>query len=115
MAGSHRLESARARRLLSPRGAARAARRARRTIDEYGIPRQPSPRTALPRKTRRFSIGTALFDERCRELDCISSDELARLRAAADRTARLGRESGLAPDGAPMAAAPRPHAGAGQR
>jgi ATP-dependent helicase/nuclease subunit B len=60
---------------LDPAGAARAARRARRTLREYGIPlaalrREESEEVAV------FLSWNESFEEHCRELGCISADEL---------------------------------------
>lgn len=60
---------------LDPAGAARAGRRARRTLREYGIPlaalrRDQSEEVAV------FLSWNQSFEDRCRELGCISADEL---------------------------------------
>jgi probable DNA repair protein len=60
---------------LDPAGAARAARRARRTLREYDIPlqalqREPSEEVAA------FLSWNRAFEDRCRELGCVSADEL---------------------------------------
>jgi ATP-dependent helicase/nuclease subunit B len=63
--------------ILEPTGAARAARRARRAIYEYGIPlRALAGHASASEESRVFLDWNRQFDERCRILDCISSDEL---------------------------------------
>ena len=63
--------------ILEPTGAARAARRARRAIYEYGIPlRALAGHAAASEESRVFLDWNRQFDERCRMLDCIGSDEL---------------------------------------
>jgi ATP-dependent helicase/nuclease subunit B len=63
--------------LVEPAGAARAARRARRAIHEYGIPlRAVADHASASEESRVFLEWSQLFDERCRQLDCISADEL---------------------------------------
>jgi probable DNA repair protein len=63
--------------LVEPTGAARAARRARRAIHEYGIPlRAIAEHASASEESRAFLDWNRLFDERCRQLDCISADEL---------------------------------------
>jgi probable DNA repair protein len=60
---------------LDPGTAARMARRARRTVIEYGIPW--SAVAAHPsEETEVFLQWVASYDERCRALGCISSDDL---------------------------------------
>jgi probable DNA repair protein len=70
---------------LDPAAAARLARRARRTVIEYGIPW--SALAAYPsEETEVFLQWTASYDERCRALGCISSDDLTgRLEANPER------------------------------
>ena len=69
--------SAVGRELLDPGGAARAARRARRTIFEYGIPlRAVAEHGAASEESRIFLEWNRQFDERCRQLDCVGADEL---------------------------------------
>jgi ATP-dependent helicase/nuclease subunit B len=69
------LESDRGEALLEPEGAARAARRARRALIEYGI-----PSSALAEYATEESLAlldwTRRFEERCREFDCVSADQL---------------------------------------
>jgi ATP-dependent helicase/nuclease subunit B len=66
--------------LLDPAGAARAARRARRTVHEYGIPlRSVAEHASASEESQAFLDWNRQFDERCRALDCISADELLRL------------------------------------
>jgi ATP-dependent helicase/nuclease subunit B len=75
--------------LLDPTGAARAARRARRTLYEFGIPlRAVAEQGSASEESQVFLDWNRQFDERCRSLDCISADEL------------LGR---LGPAGEPLA------------
>ena len=63
--------------ILDPTGAARAARRARRAIHEYGIPiRAIAAHASGSEEVRAFLDWNGIFDERCRALDCISADEL---------------------------------------
>ena len=63
--------------LVEPAGAARAARRARRALHEYGIPlRAIADHASAAEESRVFLDWNRLFDERCRQLDCISADEL---------------------------------------
>ncbi len=72
----------RGREFLDPTAAARAARRARRTIQEYGIPLRAVERE-LSEETAAFLRWNQAFDERCRTLKCISADALlGRSRAA---------------------------------
>ncbi len=63
--------------ILEPAGAARAARRARRAIHEYGIPlRAVAEHAATSEESRVFLDWNRQFDERCRALNCISADEV---------------------------------------
>ncbi len=63
--------------ILEPAGAARAARRARRTLFEYGIPWQAvAGHASASEESRVFLEWNRQFEERCRQLDCISADEL---------------------------------------
>ena len=63
--------------ILEPAGAARASRRARRALYEYGIPvRAVAEHAASSEESRAFLDWNRRFDERCRQLDCISADEL---------------------------------------
>jgi probable DNA repair protein len=60
---------------LDPAAAARLARRARRTVLEYGIPwaalaAQPSEETGV------FLEWNRLYEERCRAIGCVGSDDL---------------------------------------
>jgi len=60
---------------LDPGSAARLARRARRTVIEYGIPW--SAVAAHPaEETEVFLQWVAQYDERCRALNCVSSEDL---------------------------------------
>ena len=64
--------------LLEPQAAARAARRARHAMADYGI-----SETALAahagEETAALLQWSALFDARCRDLGCLSSDRLLAL------------------------------------
>jgi ATP-dependent helicase/nuclease subunit B len=60
---------------LDPAGAARAARRARRTLREYGIPLQALDREHSE-EAAAFLAWNQAFELRCRDLGCISADEL---------------------------------------
>jgi probable DNA repair protein len=63
--------------ILESTGAARAARRARRAVHEYGIPLGAiAADAAASEESRAFLQWNRSFDERCRELACISADEL---------------------------------------
>ncbi|MEP6883206.1 MAG: PD-(D/E)XK nuclease family protein [Gammaproteobacteria bacterium] len=65
------------REVLEPSGAAHAARRARRALYEYGIPlRAVVEHAAAGEEASAFLDWNRRFDERCRELNCISADEL---------------------------------------
>ncbi|MDP9084308.1 MAG: PD-(D/E)XK nuclease family protein [Pseudomonadota bacterium] len=69
--------------LLEPAGAARAARRARRAMVEYGIPLQAVANHAKgSEECLAFLDWNRRFDERCWQSDCISSDELLARSAA---------------------------------
>ncbi len=66
--------------ILEPAGAARAARRARRALYEYGIPLPAvADHASASEESRAFLDWNRRFDERCRALDCISADELLSL------------------------------------
>ena len=65
----------RGRDFLDPAAAARAARRSRRAIQEYGIPLQAIGRE-LSEESEAFLKWNQAFDERCRALECISADAL---------------------------------------
>ncbi|HMD28708.1 MAG TPA: hypothetical protein VKH13_09080, partial [Steroidobacteraceae bacterium] len=72
----------RGREFLDPTAAARAARRARRTIQEYAIPLRAVAHQPCE-ETEAFLRWNQAFDERCRALKCISADALlGRSRAA---------------------------------
>ena len=60
---------------LDPGGAARAARRARRTLREYAIPLQALIEDDSE-EVQAFLAWNHAFDERCRALGCISPDAL---------------------------------------
>lgn len=63
--------------VLEPAGAARAARRARRALYEYGIPlRALAEHAATSEESRVFLDWNRRFVERCRDLECISAEEL---------------------------------------
>jgi ATP-dependent helicase/nuclease subunit B len=63
--------------ILEPSGAARAARRARRAIREYGISLQALADCAPGSdETRVFLDWNRRFDARCRQLDCLGGDDL---------------------------------------
>jgi ATP-dependent helicase/nuclease subunit B len=63
--------------ILEPAGAARAARRARRALHEYGIPlRALVDYAPASEESRVFLEWNRQFDLRLRSLECISSDEL---------------------------------------
>jgi ATP-dependent helicase/nuclease subunit B len=68
-------DSASAREFTDPAAAARAARRARRTLQEYGI---PLAAVALEpaAETQAFLQWNQDFEERCRQVGCISIDTL---------------------------------------
>jgi probable DNA repair protein len=70
---------------IEPAAAVRAARRARRTLYEYGIPlRAVAEQGAGSEETEAFLDWNRQFDARCREIDCIGADELlGRARPAA--------------------------------
>jgi len=65
----------RGREFLDPTAAARAARRARRTIQEYAIPLRAVAHQPCE-ETEAFLRWNQAFDERCRALKCISADAL---------------------------------------
>jgi ATP-dependent helicase/nuclease subunit B len=65
--------------LVEPAGAARAARRARRAVHEYGIPLEAiAEHAAASDEPRVFLDWNRQFEQRCRQLDCVSADELLR-------------------------------------
>ena len=61
--------------LLDPEGAARAARRARRTMLDHGIPLRALDEVG-DEESRRLSRWIARFDAECRALGALASDEL---------------------------------------
>lgn len=73
--------SERGRDFLDPAGAARAARRARRTLREYAIPLQALA-AERSEEVEAFLEWNQTFERRCRELDCIGADALLDNRAA---------------------------------
>ncbi len=68
--------------ILEPTGAARAARRARRAIFEYGIPLAALAAHGGSEESRVLLEWNRRFDERCRELDCLGADDLLGLTAS---------------------------------
>jgi probable DNA repair protein len=63
--------------LLEPAAAARAARRARRTMHEYGIPlRAVAAQGAGSEESQAFLDWHRQFEARCRTMDCIDASEL---------------------------------------
>ncbi len=63
--------------VLEPAGAAHAARRARRALYEYGIPlRAVAEHGAAGEEYQAFLDWNRRFDQRCRDLNCTSADEL---------------------------------------
>jgi ATP-dependent helicase/nuclease subunit B len=63
--------------ILEPAGAARAARHARRALFEYGIPKRAvEDHASASEESRVFLAWNRQFEERCRQLDCLSTDEL---------------------------------------
>ena len=73
---------------LEPSGAARAARRARRTMHEYGIPLGAVQAAAAGSdEVLAFLEWNREFDRRCRELDCLSTDALPRVAAPCEALA----------------------------
>ncbi len=79
------------RRFLEPAGAARAAKRARRTIHEYGIPMEAIAADG-GEESSMFTQWNARFAERCRDLGAIGTDEL--IAAADEDSARLAPAGG---------------------
>jgi ATP-dependent helicase/nuclease subunit B len=69
------LDSVAGKEFLEPAGAARAARRARRAMFEYGIP--PAALAEYPTEESVALLDwNRHFEERCRDLNCIGSDRL---------------------------------------
>ena len=68
--------------LLEPNGAAQSARRARRTIIDYGIPQQKLADYATE-ESLAFLDWNERFETRCRELHCIAPDQLLALAPTA--------------------------------
>ena len=63
--------------ILEPAGAARAARRARRALHEYGIPLPAvAEQGAESQEALTFLDWDRTFEARCRALDCVSADRL---------------------------------------
>jgi ATP-dependent helicase/nuclease subunit B len=77
--------------LLDPAGAARAARHARRTLSDYGIPLR-ALKSEGSEEVRAFLAWNGAFEEQCRALNCISADALLD-GIAAPRTAVTWIES----------------------
>ncbi|MDB6083109.1 MAG: putative repair protein [Gammaproteobacteria bacterium] len=69
------LESESGREFLEPTGAARAARRARRAMIEYGIPPEALSEYGTE-ESLALSNWSRRFEERCRELNCIAAHQL---------------------------------------
>ena len=69
------MDSESGRALLEPAGAARAARRARRALIEYGIPARALADFPTE-ESLALSEWSRSFEERCRELHCIDADRL---------------------------------------
>jgi probable DNA repair protein len=69
------LESDSGKEFLDPAGAARAARHARRALFEYGIPPQ-AVAAAATEESLAFLEWNRRFEQRCRDLRCVSSDQL---------------------------------------
>jgi len=69
------LESEAGKEFLDPAGAARAARRARRAMSEYGISIRALAAYGTEESLALLDWNRS-FGERCRDLDCISTDEL---------------------------------------
>jgi ATP-dependent helicase/nuclease subunit B len=90
------LESDSGDQFLEPAGAARSARRARRAMFEYGIPVSALAEYATEESLALLNWNRK-FEERCRELNCIASDQLLsdRMieRAAVDSRSLLWIES----------------------
>jgi hypothetical protein len=72
----------------------------------------PSPSMARPEESRAFLDWNRRFDERCRDLNCISADELLGRAPPPAEPIAVDREPGMAAHGPPLAAAPWPDAGA---
>jgi ATP-dependent helicase/nuclease subunit B len=68
-------DSAAGKEFLEPAGAARSARRARRAMFEHAIPMQALAEYATEESQALFNWNRR-FEEHCRELDCIASDQL---------------------------------------
>jgi ATP-dependent helicase/nuclease subunit B len=60
---------------LDPAGAARAARRARRTLSEYRMPLQ-ALEDEKSDEVQTFLMWNSAFDQRCRMLGCVGADDL---------------------------------------
>jgi ATP-dependent helicase/nuclease subunit B len=69
--------------VLDPAGAARAARQARRTLSDFGIPLQ-ALRAEGSDEVQAFLAWNRAFEEQCRALECISADALLNGMAAPD-------------------------------
>jgi ATP-dependent helicase/nuclease subunit B len=78
-----------ARDFLDPGGAALAARRARRTLREYDVP-LAALGTESSEEVQAFLAWDAAFEDRCRELNCISADALLDSVALLDTAALAG-------------------------
>ncbi len=63
--------------LLEPTAAARAARRARHALHDYGIPLSAvASHPSASEESSAFLHWNGRFDERCRQMNCIGADEL---------------------------------------
>ncbi len=77
---------------LDPSGAARAARRARRAMHEYAIPRGAIAADG-GEESLMFLDWNARFEERCRAVHCIDADRLPMSMARASRSSDQGTEA----------------------
>jgi len=77
---------------LDPSGAARAARRARRTMHEYAIPARAIAADGSE-ESQMFLDWNARFEERCRAVRCIDADRLPMSMARTSRSPDEGAES----------------------
>jgi probable DNA repair protein len=69
------LDSEAGREFLEPAGAARAARRARRAMVEYGIPSKALAEYATD-ESHALLDWNRRFEQRCKDLKCVASDQL---------------------------------------
>ncbi len=77
---------------LDPSGAARAARRARRAMHEYGIPLEAIAADG-GEESQMFLHWNARFEERCRAVRGIAADQLPMSAARASRAREQGAET----------------------